>query len=67
MKIFTENTIINPVLLQGVEVKQETKTSLLVKYFKIEVWIPLSQIEWFDRKAMQIKASEWILRKHKLI
>lgn len=67
MKVFTENIIINPILLQGVEIKQETKKAIFVKYFKVEVWIPLSQIEWFDKRSMQIKASEWILKKHKLI
>lgn len=67
MKIFTENKVVNPILLQGVEVKQETKKAILVKYNKIELWLPLSQIEWFNQKDKQIKASEWILKKHNLI
>jgi len=67
VRIFTENKVVNPILLQGVEIKQETKKALLVQYTSQELWLPISQLEWFDQKNNQIKASEWILKKHNLI
>ena len=53
-------------LLQYDKLVRETNMARLIRFDDAEVWIPNSQVDYFDEDEKQIDIADWLVDKHGL-
>jgi len=49
------------------EVKKDTGKALLIVYNEQEVWIPMSQVHYYNMQMGKVRVTPWILKEKGLV